>query len=440
MLIVNFILQSISEFFQGIADSFLLYGIVLVPAIFLILIYALWMDFIVKEYFKQIKYVILSFSVPTDLERTPKIAEMLFSGLHGIQTSPNFVERYFKGKRQEWFSFEIVSINGEVRFLVRTPDYYKDLVESHVYAQYPEAEISQIRDYVDVAPDTYPDDEFDFFGTEYMLSKADAYPIRTYKSFEGPTPETTVDSLAALMEVLGNIGAREQIWVQLLARPVSDSWKENGEKLVKKLAGIKKEERKQTLPEEIIRKFGAEAGEIARRLPTASIDFEQTTEEKKKSEDKSPPSKIQFLTPGEVDVIKAIQENISKTGFEVKLRFIYFTTNEIFKKVGKARINGIRGALEKPYSTINLNGFKMNKLIRTKVDYFERFRIPRRKRIMMKKYKTREFDDKGFVLNTEELATLFHFPDISVRTATVKRTEAKKGDSPPDLPLDIPFE
>ena len=42
-----------------------------------------------------------------------------------------------------------------------------------------------------------------------------------------------------------------------------------------------------------------------------------------------------------------------------------------------------------------------------------------------------------FFLSSEELATLYHFPVITVKAPLLKRTEAKKGAPPVSLPLDV---
>jgi hypothetical protein len=44
------------------------------------------------------------------------------------------------------------------------------------------------------------------------------------------------------------------------------------------------------------------------------------------------------------------------------------------------------------------------------------------------------YDRKAFVLNTEELPTIFHFPGRVAETPTFGRIEAKKGEAPTDLP------
>jgi len=41
----------------------------------------------------------------------------------------------------------------------------------------------------------------------------------------------------------------------------------------------------------------------------------------------------------------------------------------------------------------------------------------------------------GSILNTEELASLWHFPILTVKAPLVKKTEAKKAEPPMSLPI-----
>ncbi|OHB13689.1 MAG: hypothetical protein A2Y49_02110 [Candidatus Zambryskibacteria bacterium RIFCSPLOWO2_12_39_8] len=59
---------------------------------------------------------------------------------------------------------------------------------------------------------------------------------------------------------------------------------------------------------------------------------------------------------------------------------------------------------------------------------------------MLDAYKRREYffkpyKRKHFVLNTEELATLFHFPGQVSTTPTFTRIESKKAEAPANLPI-----
>jgi hypothetical protein len=57
------------------------------------------------------------------------------------------------------------------------------------------------------------------------------------------------------------------------------------------------------------------------------------------------------------------------------------------------------------------------------------------KRKIWARYLTRDDDGPNMILNTEELATIFHLPDMSAMSPSISRIEAKKGGAPVNLPV-----
>jgi len=66
---------------------------------------------------------------------------------------------------------------------------------------------------------------------------------------------------------------------------------------------------------------------------------------------------------------------------------------------------------------------------------FRAVNLLRRKRNLYRMYKTREFALKTFILNIEELATIYHYPTMFVGAPKLQRLEAKKGEPPVNLPI-----
>jgi hypothetical protein len=133
----------------------------------------LWLKQARQKFFQEIDWVLLEVKPPREIKKTPRAMEQFFAGLHGIQRTPNWKERNLEGQVQEWFSLEIVSQSGEIHFFIRTPSMYRNLVEAQVYAQYPEAEITQVDDYVHSVPLDIPNEDYDLWGTELILVKED---------------------------------------------------------------------------------------------------------------------------------------------------------------------------------------------------------------------------------------------------------------------------
>ena len=57
-----------------------------------------------------------------------------------------------EGKSEAMVFSEIVSVDGNVKFFIRTPAKFKKIIESHIYAQYPDIEVSEVSDYISLAP------------------------------------------------------------------------------------------------------------------------------------------------------------------------------------------------------------------------------------------------------------------------------------------------
>jgi len=91
------------------------------------------------------KWILLAIDVPKDNEQGPRAVENIFAQLAGAHGSQDIEEIHFEGETQKWFSFEIVSIEGYVQFLIYTEKGYRNLLEAAIYAQYPDAELRKLR-------------------------------------------------------------------------------------------------------------------------------------------------------------------------------------------------------------------------------------------------------------------------------------------------------
>ncbi|MEK7607014.1 MAG: hypothetical protein AAB444_02370 [Patescibacteria group bacterium] len=385
----------------------------------------LWLHERQEKYGHTLKSVLLCINVPKDNEQSPKAVENIFAQLAGAHKTDNFVEKWWKGKFQESFSFEIVSTGGYVQFFVRTVVAYRDLIESAFYAQYPAAEISEVEDYANFAPNHFPNEEYNLWGTEMILVNKQYYPLRSYTEFEHQLSQEFKDPMAALLEAMSKIGTGEHIWIQILLTPTDDSWKKEGLELAKKLVGAKVEhkasfaEKAIGLPGDIV---SGVVGEI----------FGGSEEETRK---KDPPLSImQFLTPGERRVLEALQFKLAKIGFKTKIRLIYLGKKEMFHK-GRG-VSPILGAI-KQFNTLDLNALKPNKVATTHANYFfVKQRIAEKQRKIIRAYKDRSTEQGGplYMLNIEELAGLYHFPVIQVKAPLVQKTLSKRMEPPIELP------
>ncbi len=421
----------LSDFFAGQSAFLLRYGWIFVVLLFLVIAYKVWMGYIQGRFMEEMEQVVLAIDVPEDNEKTPKAMEQVVAGFFGIQKDPNIIEKYIQGYVQPTISLELISIGGHVQYLIRTPKVFKDLVEAHIYAQYPTAEIREVSDYTERIKKEDIPDKYDLWGANLELIQEDAIPIRTYKEFEEmAAEEKIIDPIAAITEVMANIKQGEEMWFQIIIRPTLDtSWKEEGEKIVKEKLGEKVE-----VAPNLLQKIVEGTAGILGTLLRAPFGPPETTSEKGAQEEMLP--KAAFLSPGERFVLEAIQRNISKLGFQTKMRFIYLGEKSVFNK---ARVAAFMGAMQQ-FSALDLNGFKPGSSgmggEKTGADYLlVKWRLKRKQHKILRRYKQRDFSDKGFVFNTEELATVYHFPHISVKAATISRTKARRGGAPTELPV-----
>ena len=422
--------------FKTVLKIFLEYWWIIAPVALFFIFKALWLDYVQTKYLNSIKWTFLEISIPKEVQKTPKAMEQIFAGLHGIHASPNFIEKWFKGEHQEKFSLEIIGKGGRVHFLIRTPEKFRNLVEAQIYAQYPDAEITDVEDYTAVLPSKIPSKDYDVWGTEFILTKKDAYPIRTYPYFfEEAKEEERIDPMASLSEILSSLSPDEHIWIQVLISPIGDEWKEEGERLVEKLIGKKVSVTKRGIVLEEAHGWLNAARETLHELFFGPLRTEET---RRKLEEKPLESLMLYLTPGQREVIAAIEKNISKIGFNTLIRFIYWAKADIFSGANKSAVVGAF----KQFNTQNLNSFKPNDKVTTNIDYFfKKRREFYRKVKLLNQYKKRYFpprgfSKRGFVFNTEELATIYHIPGKTVEAPRMPRIEAKKGGPPSGLPME----
>src|SRR3989344_4892898 len=168
------------------------------------------------KYISEMKWIVLELQVPADSHRSLKAMEQTFNGLHviGVVWNPKALldrfkiwrEKILKGKVADWISLEIVSIGGQIHFYIRCLESHRHVIQAQIYAHYPEAEITQVEDYMSQFPLQAPSDEYEMGGQELGLTKEDAYPIRTFEEFEEPHPgkddAKIVDPLGPVAEAM----------------------------------------------------------------------------------------------------------------------------------------------------------------------------------------------------------------------------------------------
>lgn len=371
-------MQIISWFFETILQWY-----VWIPIVS-ILSFLTWRNYKRAEELAPIDSVLLVLEIPKANDKKELAAEQLFASLHGILRDKKELKQ--SGGRQEHISFEIASVNGQIRFYVWVPRTLQSFVEGQIYSQYPTVQIHQ-------ADEDYTAHERTHevaYSTELTLTTSEFLPIRTFQTFE-------VDPLAGITGTLAKLEATgEELWVQVLARPIADSWQHSADRYVSSLkngrfslAGMSGNF------QWVVGLLAAlwtppEQGDSSRSIELSERDRTRIAEAEKKA---------------------------TKLGYEVKIRLVYLGDSQTNAKL---RMQALVGTF-KQFNSTNLNGFRATKAAFGK-EYLE-------------KYKQRTFYGDGYILNIEEMASVFHLPHTNVETPNIVWASAKTAEPPSKLPV-----
>ena len=324
--------------------------------------------------------------IPKDNDKKELAAEQLFASLHGILRDKSELKN--SGGVQEHLSFEIASTGNQIRFFVWVPKILQSFVEGQIYSQYPSVQIYRMKeDYVDHR-DNYPV----AYTSEVTLIENEALPIKTFESFE-------VDPLAGITGTLAKLNPNggEELWIQILTRPIADDWHTKSDRWIKSVKDGK---------------GGFDFFHIDWRwflevLAALWRPPEGGTEQ---------PVKVELSERDKTRVAKA-EEKATKLGYQVKIRLAYVGSNEMNAKLNMQALVGTF----KQFNSTNLNGFKMTGAT------FDRNALDA--------YKTRQFTDEGFILNISELASVYHLPHTNVETPNIVWASSKTAEPPAKLPM-----
>src|SRR3989339_290813 len=334
---------------------------------FLVLIIILTLFFIVIGYVlfivfrfrgreeKSVDSVYLQVSVPRLNEIKTDAMEQLFASLYSIKKG-GWKQKF---SVQPIISFEIVARAEDIKFYVWTPTNYKDLIEKSIHGAYPDAEIKEVQEI-----NIFTEDGKVCYKS-LQLSKADFYPLKTFKDL--PT-----DILASLTSSLARMNKDEASAIQILISPAESEWQKIGSKFIS---------------------------------------------ETKKQESSSESAKYSVSSKQ----LEAIEGKISKAGFETSIRVV---TTAKTKETAKMHLDNIVSSLGQTageYNNLgsrkiyNKGGFMQDFLYR----YQPMFHV---------------FKNHVSILNTEELATIFHFPNRQITTPHIHWLHSKTAPAPAEIP------
>jgi hypothetical protein len=291
----------------------------------------------------------------------------------------------FYGQRH--FAFEIVGSQGFVYFYAAVPIALLETVKQAIVSAYPSAQLEEVAEHNIFSPVGKINGTV---GGELTLKEPYAYPIATYQDLKR-------DGMQSLLNALSGLGKEDGAGIQILMRPADPGWTKTANSMAsKKRKGNDKK---------------LFSGGLAKDLATA---FVKPPEGGKDSESKPP--ELSNLEQARYD---AIDEKTRHPGFEVVIRVV--VSSNISQRA-QAILSNIVASFSL-YDAPGKNGFKytpakdVDSLVTA---YIMRFFPQHREKS---------------ILNSVELATLFHFPDqANIPTSQLARQDSKQVDGPRNIP------
>ena len=294
----------------------------------------------------------------------------------------------FKSKLygQRHFAFEIIATKGLIHYYVVVPLVLTDVVKQAVIAAYPTARLEECEEHnifseVGKLSGT--------IGGELTLKKEFSYPIATYQ-------DSKRDAMQALLNVMSSLSRDDGAAVQILLRPAGDRWVKTS---LARTAKIRKD------------KMQKKEGLSSMR------DLAGALWKPPESKEKQPEEKQ--LSTLEQATVDAIEDKTRHPGYEVLIRVIASSNTAARSQSILKNIVAVFSLFDAP----GKNGFK--------------FAVSKNIEQFVTSFILRFFPQEltANVLNSVELATIFHFPDQrNTPTTQLQRQMSKQVDGPTQMP------
>jgi hypothetical protein len=320
-----------------------------------------------------------------DYKELIAVGEHFFSNLGFIKPKGK-LRTFFLGRDDE-MALEIVSVKGLIRFYAVVPAHLQSLFEQQLHAQYPSAEIELAQDHNIFRP------HGSVKAVPISLSRKSIFSLKTYKKMDS-------DPLNGLTNALSKVDESQGVTVQIVIRTASKGWQKEGMKVARDMQKGKSLEEALGKGDGINKVF---------RMFWNAVKSKDSSDEK--------PKEV-HLSPLEQELIKSMEEKSSKGGFETNIRIVSCADRE---DVAKHNLYNIVGSFAQYTGAESGIGFR-------KVKWFSM-------KNLLNNYLYRNFDEKkSFILNSEELASIFHLPSSSTETPNIEWLKARSASPPTDLP------
>ncbi len=373
-------------------------------------IWTYWMVLKRSEFLLKQDKILFEIILPGQIKQGPEAMEEFLSAIHVNPGESTFIAKYIKGSTRPYWSFELVSIEGELHMYIWTWSKFAEFIKAEFYAQYPDAELVEVEDYLNgLEPDL---ERFGIWGTDYKLMKADAYPIKSYKEWglnkldSTKDRDSVPDPLNSVFEKFASLDEGEMAILHIMFQYTRNkSWQDEVKKTIDKIYESRTE-----------------------KFPSFSNPDEEV-------------QGFAQLRPHEWDLVNTLKHSTEKDAYDVGIRSLYIARKDKFKpgeRVGPNHVNLFR-SFESPHLN-DLKGIahwlagydypwhdprqkKQNALRRKIIDAMKR-----------RSYFHTPYVFDSFVLTTEELATLFHLPISRKILNLFTKKEWSKAPPPNNLP------
>ncbi len=348
-----------------------------------------------------------------------------------VTSMKNFFEnlKNIKIKDGKKITFEILCFKNQLRYICITPKSLRDLVEVAFYSQYTDIKILEVMDYLSALPPNIPNNNFDIWGEEYKLKKESIYKINVIRNdIVSDKDSKVIDPITILAEAADKTDYQGITVVQIVLSQLSDPQKASytleSDNVINKLLGKPVIEKK-TLQKEVLG--------LLKILLTQVLNpnKEDKKEEKKEipPEDKAKASDLKskndlgvFACNFRVAYIapKACIQKFVSPSISMFVKQFTSSSNSFEGNADKGVELKVEGLLPKMLTKTSKPQIELN----MKKDFFQRTI-------------NRKFEKKIIVLNSEELATIFHFPFQRISVQSVDFIKNKEVAPPSNLPIII---
>ena len=294
----------------------------------------------------------------------------------------------FKSKiyGQRHLSFEIVARDGLIYYYAVVPTVLTDVIRQAVAAAYPAARLEEVTEHTVFSQVGKTSGTI---GGEFTLKKSFSYPIATYL-------ESKRDASRALLNAISAVGREDGVGLQILVRPANEGWTKSSLTLAEKITKDKG-----------VKRTGSFSGMVSPRDIMEALWKPPETDEKKTDEKQ--------ISAVDQSAVEAIQEKTRYPGYEVLVRVVVSSNTAARSQALLKNIVAAFALFDSP----TYNGFKFN--------------LSKNIEELTSSYIFRFFPQQvnQNILNSVELATIFHLPDQnSIPTSQVKRQMSKQVDGP----------